>query len=106
LFESSFKFLQQTIKSNTSNKIVVATHHLPSNLCNAAEFHGSSLNSAFCVDLTDFILQNKIDYWVYGHSHRNKPEIKLGHTKLVTNQLGYIDSNEHFDFKFDAYFEI
>ena len=55
------------------------------------------LNGAFTVDLTDYITNNPIDYWIYGHSHRNIDKI-IGGTKCVTNQLGYVFYNEHLAF--------
>ncbi len=73
-----------------TRKKVVITHHLPSPLCNAEEHNNSKINEAFCVDLTDFIEQSKVDYWVYGHNHRNKPAFKIGQTTMLTNQLGYV----------------
>ncbi|MFA0963339.1 metallophosphoesterase [Roseivirga sp. BDSF3-8] len=79
-------------------KKIVVSHHLPSALCTHQEFIGSPLNDAFCVDLTDFIRSNSIAYWVYGHSHRNMPDLIISDTTLVTNQLGYVRIGEHLSF--------
>lgn len=106
LFDESYKFLKRSLTGQKAKKTVVVTHHLPSTLCNAEEFQGSLLNEAFCVDLTDFIKKSKPDFWVYGHSHRNKEPFKIGETLMLTNQMGYVDHGEDKDFMRDAVFEV
>lgn len=32
--------------------------------------------------------------WIYGHSHRNRPNFLIGQTELRTNQLGYVFKGE------------
>jgi hypothetical protein len=49
---------------------------------------------------------NRIDYWIYGHSHRNMPEVDINGTKMFCNQLGYVHHNEHTTFNPKTYFEI
>jgi len=53
LHKSSLSFIQQELAKE--GRKVVVSHHLPSELCNVAEFTGSLLNEGFCVDLTDLI---------------------------------------------------
>ena len=53
------------------------------------EFKGSPINGAFTSELGDFIAGSRIDYWIYGHSHRNINKT-IGNTQCVCNQLGYI----------------
>ena len=55
------------------------------------------MNGAFTVELEDYIKASGIDYWVYGHSHRNINNV-IGNTQCVCNQLGYVFANEHFLF--------
>ncbi|MFT5891015.1 MAG: putative phosphohydrolase [Dokdonia sp.] len=93
LHDACFEFIKREVKKEV--KKVIVTHHLPSYLCMADEFKNSLLNDAFCVEKTDFILNSEIDYWVYGHSHRNLKDFEIGGTKMVTNQLGYIGYHEH-----------
>ena len=90
------KFLHTEL--NSRDKKIVVTHHLPSPACNVEEFIGSVLNEAFCVDLTELIEQSEIDFWVYGHSHRNKNDFKIKETCMISNQLGYVRYNEHWSF--------
>lgn len=104
LHEVAFNFIKKAV--NSKGKKVVVTHHLPSSNCNADEFKGSVLNEAFCVEKTNFILNNEIDCWIYGHSHRNIKDFKIGNTKMLTNQFGYVDWNEHKSFNRQKVIEI
>lgn len=106
LHKTSLQFLKKETKRLKTRKKIIVTHHLPSNQCNATEFLGSKINSAFCTELTGFVKECEADYWIYGHSHRNIPEFQIGKTKMVTNQFGYIQYDEQKQFKRDAYFEI
>lgn len=62
------------------------------------EFKGSLINGAFTSDLNNLLESLPINYWIYGHSHRNIDR-KIGGVKCVSNQLGYVFSNEHGNFK-------
>lgn len=69
------------------------------------EFKGSKANGAFTVELSEYIEGSNIDYWIYGHSHRNI-DLVIGNTKCVCNQLGYVFANEHLTFCHDKIIEI
>ena len=50
-----------------------------------------------------------IDYWIFGHTHYNGSDkfladggLIIGRTLLVTNQLGYVQSNEQNGFRPEA----
>jgi len=104
LHEKSFDFIKtEAVKEG---KKIVITHHLPSEFCNAEEFKNSTYNEAFCIDKTEFIEKSNIDYWIYGHSHRNMNDIELKGTNLVTNQMGYVAFDEHITFKRDRIISI
>lgn len=106
LHAEAFDFLNQSL-DNHSAKTMMVTHHLPTPLCNSPEFKGSSLNDAFVADKTDYITKSNIDYWIYGHVHRNLGNgMDLGGTTMLCNQLGYVDLNEHSDFSRDSFIEI
>lgn len=99
------RFIQEAVSTNRARKKVVVTHHVPSFKLMATEFDGSAINGAFTVELSDYIEHSGIDYWIYGHSHRNINKW-IGSTKCVSNQLGYVFHNEHTDFKNDAIIEL
>jgi predicted phosphohydrolase len=104
IHELAFRFITDAVKSE--GKKVVVTHHLPSSKCTSEEFKHSPLGDAFCVDKTEFIMDSNIDFWVYGHSHRNLNDFKIGNTELITNQFGYIAWNEHVSFNYGKVIEI
>jgi Icc-related predicted phosphoesterase len=105
LHTEGFEFIQQSLKTR-NNKTIVVTHHLPSNLCNSSVHKNSNINEAFCVDLTEYIENCNANFWIYGHSHFNQKPVYIGKTILLTNQLGYVQSNEHGSFKHNAYISI
>jgi iron only hydrogenase large subunit-like protein len=88
-------FIQNELKTVQEEKIAVFTHHCPTFLNYPEQFKGDVLNEAFAVELFDMIESSKIDYWAYGHHHSNIPVFRIGNTKLITNQLGYVQRNEH-----------
>jgi len=98
LHEESLAFLQKEISETAGEKIAVFTHHCPSFMNYPAQYKGDILNEAFAVELFDFIKSSKINTWVYGHHHSNTPEFRIGRTKLITNQLGFVQRNEHLKF--------
>ena len=59
------------------------------------------LNSAFATDLNQLITDNRIDAWIYGHSHTNI-DAEIDGTKVVCNQMGYVFENEHIANGFDS----
>lgn len=98
LFEENLKFIQEAVANSFYEKCIVATHHAPTFINYPEEFKDSIYNEAFAVELSDYISSSSIDYWIYGHHHRNVPAFKIGNTELLTNQLGYVQSNEHNNF--------
>ncbi|ATC37791.1 metallophosphoesterase [Elizabethkingia anophelis] len=101
LFEESLSFLKTTLASSNNEKCIVVTHHIPTFDKYPLDFENSIFNEAFATDLNHLISTHRIDYWIYGHHHRNMTEFLVGKTKLITNQLGYVKYGEHIDFKDD-----
>ncbi len=105
LHYESLDFVKQSL-SVSKPKTVVVTHHLPSDLCNSPAHINSSINEAFCVDLTPYIESCNANFWIYGHSHFNQKPLIIGKTMLLTNQLGYVQNNEHGSFNHKAFFSL
>ncbi|MDE6095284.1 MAG: metallophosphoesterase [Muribaculaceae bacterium] len=98
-------FIQNAVSDSMAKKIIVATHHVPSFELMSPEFDKSSINGAFTVELGNYIARSPMDYWIYGHSHRNIDKT-IGNTKCVSNQLGYVFQNEHSSFHRNAVIEL
>ena len=99
--ERCFNFIQKSVEESKARYKIVVSHHVPSFQLCAPEFNGSSLNGAFTVEHEDFIKNSEIDYWIYGHSHRNICK-SIGKTQCICNQLGYVFANEHLTFNPEA----
>jgi predicted phosphohydrolase len=106
LFLENFNFLKTAIADEKSFKKVIVSHHVPTMVHYPSKYKGSILNQAFATELSGFIEENEIDYWVYGHHHYNTEEFSIGNTKLLTNQLGYVRYNENLGYSNGAFFEI
>jgi len=106
LHKVSLDFIKKELDNNNQEKIIVVTHHVPTLTNYPKEYINSPINNGFATELKDFIESSDIDYWIFGHHHKNMPEFTIGKTKMLTNQLGYVYHNEHDSFKSDAFFEI
>lgn len=90
----SLSFIRQVLQDKKEEKTAVFTHHVPTFMNYPEQYKGDVLNEAFAVELNDLIVTSDIDSWVYGHIHSNSPEFSIGKTKLLTNQLGYVQFGE------------
>ena len=99
------EFVKQSVADSMAKHIIVVTHHVPSFQLMSPEFLGSHINGAFTVELADYIATSGIDYWIYGHSHRNIDKT-IGTTRCVCNQFGYAFHNEHLAFDRNKIIEI
>jgi len=100
LHAESLAFIQEAIQPKGAEKIAVFTHHCPTMMHYPPLYRGSVLNEAFAVELFDLIEPSNIASWVYGHHHTNTAEFMIGNTKLLCNQLGYVQLGEN------RYFEV
>ncbi|CAL2080924.1 metallophosphoesterase [Tenacibaculum sp. 190524A02b] len=104
IHEASFNFIKKAVQSE--GKKVVVTHHLPSYDCMNEAFKKSMFKTAFCVEKKEFIKDSNIDFWIYGHSHRNLGDLKIGNTQMISNQFGYVNWKEHETFDYERIIEI
>jgi predicted phosphohydrolase len=88
-------FIDKELKNGNSGKTVVVTHHVPTFKKYPKIYKNSMLNDAFAVELSGMIENSSIDYWIYGHSHYNTKDFKIGAVEMLTNQLGYVQRNEN-----------
>ncbi|CAD0006103.1 metallophosphoesterase [Flavobacterium salmonis] len=101
LYFESLDFITKILEGADSKKIVITTHHVPTFKEYPKMYENSPLNEAFAVELSDVIERVGSLYWIYGHSHYNTADFVIGNTNLVTNQLGYVQRDEHEFFKAD-----
>ncbi len=106
LHEESLSFIKQALNECKEENTVVFTHHVPTFLNYPEQYKSDVLNEAFTVELFDLIESSDIAYWVYGHHHSYTPEFTIGKTVVLTNQLGYVQQNEHVQFETDKCIEL
>ncbi len=106
LHEKCKAFITGALAETETERTVIATHHLPAFLNYPERYIGDILNEGFATELRDFIERSHADYWIFGHHHHNAREFKIGETKMITNQLGYVHRNEHLEFRSDYVIEI
>jgi len=99
LHEQAKRFVEDAVHTSKAKHKIVLTHHVPTLMNYPEKFKGDVLNEAFAVEMHDFIESSGIDHWIYGHTHSNTPDFKIGHTQLLTSQLGYVKygENKHFN---------
>lgn len=95
LHEECKAFLVPALQENDDSETIVVTHHVPTLINYPQRYEESLLNEAFVVELSDLIESSGIDYWIYGHTHANTDIFEVGKTHMITNQLGYVEYNEH-----------
>lgn len=103
--ERCVEFIKNNVSDSKAKHKIVVTHHVPSYQLMSPEFSGSKINGAFTVELADYIEKSGIDYWIYGHSHRNIDKT-IGKTHCVCNQFGYAFHNEDSTFDRSKVIEI
>jgi predicted phosphohydrolase len=105
LHEDSLTFIQKELNDMNEENAAVFTHHVPTFLNYPEQYKGDVLSKAFAAELFDLIESSRVDFWVHGHHHINTPEFIIGRTRVITNQLGYIQRDEHRQFETDKCIE-
>lgn len=102
LHSDCIDFIRAELEQSFDGKTIVVSHHMPTFMNYPPKFKGDVLNDAFAVELSELIEVSKPAYWMFGHLHGDIPAFKIGVTKLLTNQLGYVKYNEHAAFNNDV----
>ena len=98
IHDTSYSFIKNAVKNNKSEKVFIVTHHAPTRLVISQYHKHSFINDAFVTELHPFIYDNDIDFWLYGHTHKNIDD-EINGTKIITNQFGYADEFKEFTHK-------
>ena len=94
------RWLEQELSRPFDGETVVVTHHAPARGSIEPRFAGSLLNGAFVSDLEDLIEETQPVLWVHGHTHYNV-DYRIGRTRIVSNQRGYVPDEPCPDFRSD-----
>jgi len=97
------QFLEEQLEKHQGQKVVVITHHLPSERSVQKRYLGDQVTTAFASDLESLIHRYKPALWIHGHSHHSK-DYFIGSTRVVSNPRGY--PGEHIDFIDDLVVEL
>lgn len=85
----SFNYIKTIVEKFKDNKIIVLTHHCPSEQCCDRKYRGSHTNSYYASNYDNFIANNpQIKLWICGHCH-SKKDFMLGDTRIIMNPIGY-----------------
>jgi predicted phosphodiesterase len=84
-------WLRGQLSEHQDRKVVVITHHAPSDLSIAPPYRNDLyLNGGYRSDLSDLILDHpQIRYWVHGHTH-DPFDYAIGDTRVRCNPRGYV----------------
>lgn len=86
----SLEFIKSAVAATVDKKVVVVTHHAPSDQSVAVCYQDDTLmNGGYRSNLEDFILDSNIALWLHGHTHHDF-DYMMGNTRVVCNPRGYI----------------
>jgi predicted phosphodiesterase len=98
-------FLETELAKPFSGKTVVVTHHLPSYALMGFAAYNDVLKYYCASNLNKIIKTHDIDHWIFGHWHQSVHKRMFG-TTFVSNPLGYMTEQQHWDFSSTAHFEV
>lgn len=88
-FDTTFKFLDDSLEKYKDKNVIVATHHSPTGKGVNPIHSGNSIDHGYYSNLEQYIIDHpQIKYWVFGHTHI-RTELEFGSTKVVSNARGY-----------------
>ena len=97
-FNKSLNYIESICDEYSQNKIVVVTHHCPSQKCISPYYRSSDCNQAYASNLESFIQNHSnIVCWICGHSH-NSCDFKIDGCRVIMNCRGYVPYGEDKDF--------
>ncbi len=101
MFNATLNNIEQTCQRFSDKKVVVVTHHAPSEK-SVPEIYGIDKSTpAFTSNLENFILENpNIKLWCHGHIH-SASDYQIGDCRIICNPRGYVSIGEHSDFDKD-----
>jgi hypothetical protein len=95
----AFKNLHRTLSKYHNKKVIVVSHHAPSEKSSLPCYIGQQTQAAYFTPLEGVICQNQnIVLWCHGHMHNNS-DYMIGKTRVLCNPYGYAgyEVNPHFN---------
>lgn len=93
-FEESYQFLDETLANCNPEKTVVISHFPPGLETRNKNFSLDPLTAYFQANVSYLLDFYQPALWLYGHNHFSN-DLKIGRTRLVSNQLGYPAEEGH-----------
>lgn len=91
---NQYKWLKnQIIDLNTTKKIIVVTHYLPSIKCINKKYENDKYNDLYYTDCQELFYN--VDYWICGHSHCPFDKM-INNTHIILNPRGTPDENTNY----------
>lgn len=88
------EFILRSLENVDTDKVVVVTHFMPSQMCIHPKYLGSNMNPYFANDCDYLMDEFQPELWIYGHTHDRDDQIHKSGTRLVGNPMGYPGENQ------------
>lgn len=88
LHQFSRSYIMRIAEDKSNKKIVVVTHHAPSEKSVSEQYKGNVLNPCFVSDIDEEIYNSNINLWIHGHCHSIN-DYYINNTRVVCNAKGY-----------------
>ena len=97
------KFVTNIKRLSPNKKIVIVSHHAPSEQSCSGRYKGDIVNYAYSSDMSH--LFNDVDLWIHGHIH-NSSDYKADNCRVICNPRGYEEYSLNENFNKDLIGEI
>jgi len=86
-YSENVKWIKTQVEKFKDKKIILLSHHLPSELLVHKKYAGFPLGKCFYSDL-DHLIKKPIVYWLCGHSHASM-DMLINDCRCIINSVGY-----------------
>ena len=93
IHRQSLAWLENRLEAHRGRKIVVVTHHAPSEQSIHPNYAWDVTSSAFASNLDDLVERSGAALWVHGHVHTHF-DYMIGKTRVLANPKGYPHETE------------
>jgi predicted phosphodiesterase len=90
IHQKSMRFLEEQFLEQQGKKLVVISHHAPSQRSIPLEFQTDVLSAAYASSLDTLVENSGAALWIHGHLHQAQDYL-LGNTRVICNPRGYPD---------------